>query len=144
ETAINRVLDCPSCQRRFVAKRSASPPPPKRSLGCLLLPLLVLLVAGGALGYVCWRQQASPLALARQFLQNDSPSPAPAASPPTESVLKEIHPLPEDPEPPAPESQSTLLPESTPTAPEPPPSPSTPPPAIDPRVWLLTDKTRWP
>src|SRR5690606_24941941 len=91
ETAINRVLDCPSCQRRFVAKRPAPPPAPKSSLGCLLVPLLALLVAGGALGYVCWRQQVTPLALARQLRQNYFPDSAPAApsTPPPESVRKD-------------------------------------------------------
>ena len=153
EALINKVVDCPSCKRRYLVKRP--PPPPtaeKGGIGFGTVLLLLLLIAGGALGYICWKQQASPIDLARQLLQRFQPQQTVVlATPPHEEPAPE-----EDaPQPMSAESSTQSPTESAeatpPTIPEPvAPSAETSAPtpaptvAIDPLAWLHESRTHWP
>ena len=120
--------------------------PRRQGAGCGAILLLMLLLAGGALAYVCWQHQATPADLARQLLQRFHPQPAPAAAPPPAEVAPLTRPE-DEPEPTPP--PVTAKPEAAapvePTAPAPVPEPAPVAPAvIDPLAWLRESRTHWP
>ena len=143
EALVHKVSDCPSCRRRFVVTRPVNPSVRRRGSGPGFggFFILLLLIAAGALGYVCWKQQVTPVDLARQLIARLHPQPAPVAPPPAEPVSPPV--VYDEPEStPSRPDPMTVQPEPTPAPPvEPPPAL---PVKIDPLAWLLESHTRWP
>jgi hypothetical protein len=146
-----RVADCPSCRRRFVAKHPSSGEPTKAARtgpGLGVVFFLILLLAGAAAGYFCWKQQVTPLQLGRELLARFYPQSKPIhVEPPAAELMTEPEEPPAPPEvAPAPEPSSTPPPAAAPEIVTTPVETAMPvaTPTINPLEWLQADRTHWP